>query len=128
MTEPDRRTWILDFGATKPLSLNGSRPNYHVKARGIRTMRTYAHRLAEQAKIPPLGRAIIELHYTPRFRGRRDPFNLIATLKPCEDGIVDAGVLPDDTPEFSVPTVPVIDEPSGLATSRLYIVVREVTP
>ena len=36
----------------------------------------------------------------PRDRLRRDQDNLVPTLKPCIDGLVDAGVIPDDTPEY----------------------------
>ena len=32
--------------------------------------------------------------------GRRDPHNYVATVKPIIDGLVKAGVWPDDTPEF----------------------------
>lgn len=31
---------------------------------------------------------------------RRDPHNYFPTVKPLVDGLVDAGVWPDDTPEF----------------------------
>ena len=76
----------------------------------------------------PLAKVQIELHYIPRDKRRRDPLNLVATLKAVEDGIVDAGIIPDDTPEFSVPTMPVIDPPdSSERTSRLYVLIREAT-
>lgn len=42
---------------------------------------------------------------------RRDPHNYVATVKPIVDGLVKAGVWPDDTPEY-VRTV----EPSLLVT------------
>ena len=118
------RHWVLNLPLTKPLSLN-SRQHWRVKAAEVATVREAARNLARAAKIPTLERISVELHYAPRDRRRRDSLNLIATLKPAEDGIVDAGVIPDDTPEFSVPTMPVIDPPTG-AAGRLYLIVREV--
>lgn len=91
----------------------------------VKELRRLAWARACEAKIPPLGRVAIELHYEPRDKRRRDPFNLIATLKPLEDGIVDAGVIPDDTPQYSQPTVPVIHEPTG-QLGRMYVVIREL--
>lgn len=117
------REWRIDLPLTKPLSLN-SRQHYMVKAREVAQLRNDVRFLVKAAGIPPLPCVQIELHYAPRDSRRRDSLNLIATLKPCEDAVVDEGVIPDDTPEFSVPTMPVIDPPTGTA-GRLYLLVRE---
>lgn len=119
------RTWTLDLGERRPLSLNGQRRSPYTHARAAKTFRRLAWARAEEAKIPALERIAVELHYAPRDKRRRDPMNLVATLKPVEDGIVDAGVIPDDTPDYSVPTVPVIDAPTG-QPGRLYVIVREL--
>jgi hypothetical protein len=39
---------------------------------------------------------------------RRDPHNLFATVKPCIDGIVIAGVVPDDDSRWVTTTEPVL--------------------
>lgn len=129
MTDHDTRgrTWTFELPLHKPLSLNGSRGQHYARARLVKTVRWRAKVAAIEARIPACGRVAIELHYAPRDLRRRDPFNLVATLKPVEDGIVDAGVIPDDTPQYSEPTVPVIDEPTG-QPGRLYVVVRELEP
>lgn len=119
------RSWTLELGELAPLRLNGSRRGWHAHARLVKMFRHRAAWLARDAGVPRLERVSIELHYAPRDRRRRDPLNLVATLKPVEDGIVDAGVIPDDTPQYSVPTMPVIDEPTG-QPGRLYVVVTEV--
>lgn len=119
------RTWTLQLGERTPLSMNGQRRGPHAHARKVKEYRRLAAYLAIQAKIPPLDRIVVELHHAPRHQRRRDPMNLVATLKPVEDGIVDAGVIPDDTPQYSIPTVPIIDEPTG-QPGRLYVVIREV--
>lgn len=121
------REWVLDLGVRRPLTLNGPRGNYYARARAVKELRRLAWARACEAKIPPLGRVQLELHYAPQDKRRRDPLNLAATLKPVEDGIVDAGVIPDDTPEFSLPTIPVIDAPTG-RPGRLYLIVRELAP
>lgn len=121
------RTWTLEIGHLKPLTLNGARRNPYTHARDVKRFRHLGGWLAKEQQIPALSRVEIELHYVPRDRRRRDPMNLVPTRKAIEDGIVDAGVIPDDTPQYSPPIVPVIDEPSG-ELGRLYVIVREVRP
>lgn len=124
--EQDLRTWTFDLPyRTPPLSLNGARGNPYARARTVKQVRRLACFRSLEQKIPALRRCAIELHYAPTDSRRRDPHNLVATLKPVEDGIVDAGVVPDDTPEFVPPTTPIIDAPTGKA-GRLYVIVREV--
>lgn len=126
MHEPPGRVWRLVLPMTAPLSLNG-RQHHMVKHRAVAQVRRDAALLARAAKIPPLPRIALELHYCPRSRRRRDELNLVATLKPFEDGIVDAGVIPDDTREWSEPTMPVLDPPDGSATAtRLYVLLFEL--
>lgn len=124
--EQDLRTWTFDLPyRTPPLSLNGARGNPYARARTVKQVRRLAHLKALEQKIPRLHRCVIELHYAPTDRRRRDALNLVATLKPIEDGIVDAGCVPDDTAEFVQSTVPVIDDATG-KVGRLYVIVREV--
>ena len=42
----------------------------------------------------------VTLHYRPRDNRRRDADNLVPTLKALCDGLVDAGLVPDDTPNY----------------------------
>ena len=46
--------------------------------------------------IPAMQRAYVLGVYEPPDRRRRDPANLYPSFKACVDGLVDAGVLPDD--------------------------------
>lgn len=119
------RTWSFDLPMVRPLSMN-DRGHWAKKAREMKAVRDAAHMLAKHAGIPPLARVSVELHYAPRYVRGRDVINLAATVKPIEDGIVDAGVVPDDTAEFVEPTHAVIDPPIGGRTGRLYVVVREL--
>lgn len=122
------RVWRIDLPMTTPLSLN-DRAHHMVKARRVAHVRFLTRTLVRAAKIPPLERVAIELHYCPRDHRRRDRLNLVATLKPVEDGIVDEGVIPDDTEQWSEPTMPVLDPPSTTQphrTGRLYVLIREL--
>lgn len=112
---------------SRPLTLN-DRAHYMVRAAAVRRLRHEAYIQAKAAGIPALERIQVEVHYVPRDRRRRDPLNLVATLKAIEDGIVDAGVIPDDTPDHSVPTMPIIQPADPAYTGpRIYAIVREVT-
>lgn len=119
------REWCLDLPMTAPLSMN-DRQHYMVKHRAVAKVRKAAEKLAWIAQIPALEHFTVELHYAPRDARRRDPENLFATLKPVVDGIVDAGVAPDDNPDFYTTTVPVIDPPTHARTGRMWAIVREV--
>lgn len=90
----------------------------------VKEVRTVTAYLVAQAQVPTLSHISVELHYVPRDKRRRDPLNLVATLKPIEDGIVDAGVIPDDTPTYLTPVMPVIHEPNS-KSPRIYFVIRE---
>lgn len=102
---------MLQLPFTAPLSLN-DRMHHWTRARLTKEWRDAAHVLARAAKIPPCERVRVTLIYTPRDRRRRDPLNLVLSLKACEDGIVDAGVVPDDTPQYVESQMPLIDLPS----------------
>lgn len=110
-----------------PLTMNVARRlNHHVYARQIRNIREQAHWLAAAQRIPALPACEVELHYAPPDNRRRDADGLVAYLKPFCDGLVDAGIVPDDTPNLMRKHMPVIEDPAKPA--RLWVVVRELVP
>ena len=117
------RTWTLRVGdyTKPPLSLN-DRMHWRKKAGITKTIRAG---VADDARrtVPVLGWIAVELHYVPRDRRRRDRDNLVSTLKPCLDGLVDAGVIPDDTPEYLDWTVHI--DPPNRVDPHLYLLVKE---
>jgi crossover junction endodeoxyribonuclease RusA len=123
--EMDAGPWTLDLPMTRPLSMN-DRSHWRARADEIATVRQATLVLAKQAKIPPLGRCRVTLVYEPRDNRRRDQINLAATLKPVQDGLVDAGVVADDTPELMESPMPIIDLPSGGRTGKLWVLVEAV--
>lgn len=52
--------------------------------------------MARKAKIPTLDKVTITVVYHPNAKRRLDPHNWYPTVKAAIDGIVRAGVLPDD--------------------------------
>lgn len=109
---------------TRPLTLN-HRMHYMVKAKLTHQIREQAGQAVRDAGVPALRHLRAWIEYEPRDKRRRDPINLIPTLKACEDALVDQGVVPDDNPlyvESVMPKVlPVIRERYG----RLWLVVEE---
>lgn len=107
-----------------PLSLNHRR-HWRANAAKVRAVRDATHLLAKQAHLGPCPRVRVTLHYLPRDRRVRDEENAVPTLKACCDGLVDAGVVPDDAPAFMVKDMPVLHEPASVSglTPRLWLVV-----
>jgi len=105
MSEP--RSWTLQIDGFDPLSLNDR--GHWSKHRQLKAeWRTEVGWLAKQQRIPRLRRIRVDLHAYPATNRRRDADNLVATLKPCIDGLRDADVIVDDTPDhvtFSPPTI-----------------------
>ena len=89
----------------------------------IRDIRTRMH--AEARFIPELERIEVRLVWFVNTRRRRDDENIVATLKPLCDGLVDAEVVPDDTREYMVKHMPEIRYEKG-CTPRFEFTVTEL--
>ncbi len=116
--------WELEMPFTAPLSLN-DRLNHTVRWVKTKPWRKAAKELAVEAGIPPCRRITIELFYTPRDDRARDPLNLVASLKAVEDGIVDAGVIPDDSSRYHTSVMPQITQKGPLrpGKNRIWVVI-----
>jgi crossover junction endodeoxyribonuclease RusA len=92
-----RRTWTL-VHHERPISLNAERTKpWQVRAASTKEWRTAFFWLAKQAHIPALERIKVEVRVS--LRGRlQDPVNCYPSVKAAIDGLVLAGVIPDDTP------------------------------
>lgn len=107
--------WVIDFAWSKnPIPMNGQHGNPRAHARRVRYVRTISRRFADIAGIPPLGRCRVHLTWYVLDARRRDPVNLSYTLKALQDGLVDAGVVPDDTPDLMDTIMPAIVRVSPL--------------
>lgn len=109
-------------GEKPPLTAN-QRLHHMEKARRTKLVREHVAWRARQAGIGPQDYVIVQLHYQPGDHRRRDPSNLVPTQKPAVDGLVDAGVVPDDTPRYVGELMPVIHEPGPWAARHMWLTV-----
>lgn len=129
MTDQPRKiedgTWAFPLPLTKPLSMN-DRQHWSAKAGAVADLRHATNIMAKAAKIPKCQRIRVTLVYEPRDQRRRDPINLAATLKPVQDGIVDAKIVPDDAPQYMESPMPIIDEPIGGKHGKMWVLVERL--
>lgn len=110
-TEPGVWEMKLPF-LIPPLNLNKRYRHPAIKHREYAETRDNMRWVIRGQRIPAIaGRIAVELHYLPARRGRRDPINLAPTLKALEDAVVLEGVVPDDTPQWVLPSLPLILDP-----------------
>lgn len=125
MTPP--REWTFKGHGLTPLSLN-DRDHGPNRAARVAQWREIAGALAKDRRIPALARAHVVLVLRPPFGSparRRDADNMVATLKAVIDGLVDAGVLADDTPAHVTWDPPAIEANGHLPYWSYAVLVRE---
>jgi crossover junction endodeoxyribonuclease RusA len=114
---PNQQPMVFDLKVPlldeKPPLTANMRLHWHEDAKRRRVVREAVAWAAKAEKVRPQMHIVVGLHYAPQDRRRRDPSNLMATQKPAVDGLVDAGVVPDDTPQFVTELMPVIHAPDG---------------
>ena len=97
MNDTTTRSFRLEMPARLELVSANDRLHWAVRNRRGQQLRKAAWALARQARIPLLERAVITAEYQPPLISRlRDADNLAPSVKYLIDGLVDAGVLPDD--------------------------------
>lgn len=103
-----------------PLTMN---QRIHWRQRAERT-RKIRDSVAWKAKAMLLGQhehIAVQLHYATGDQRRRDADNLVPTMKPAVDGLVDAQLVPDDDPAHVTTVMPTIH--NGPGTRRLWITI-----
>jgi crossover junction endodeoxyribonuclease RusA len=88
--------YVIELPPGLPLLNANQRLHWAVRNRHTQDIKDHAWARAKQAKVPVLGRVAITVEYQPPDRRRRDADNLAPTGKAAIDGLVLAGVLPDD--------------------------------
>jgi crossover junction endodeoxyribonuclease RusA len=86
-----------------PLSLNDRRHRMQ-EAKIVKDVRAAA--AFSFATFPPVPRVEVLLTWQVKDSRKRDDENPVLTLKALCDGLVDAGIVPDDTSEFMVKHMP----------------------
>lgn len=125
---PSPRTWTLAMPAGMKLLNSNDRPSHWGSGRNdpVHALRLDAARLARHLKIASLSRARI-VCYVCMPEGRRfDPGNFYPSAKPCVDGLVDAGVVPDDSYRYVTGPDMRVGYPQPLP--RLELVITELPP
>ena len=88
-----------------------------VAARNARNSGQLAHAVQRvDLRLPP---SVISIVLPVRDSRRRDPHNYFSTVKPIVDGLVDAGLWPDDTPEWVTTTEPTLSR----TTTDVHIII-----
>ncbi len=94
--------YILDF-PERPTTSNKYRTlHYHARADYDRRWRQAGFVMAKEAKVPPCEMVGIDIEVTWKRPPGPDIGACHATVKAIKDGIVDAGVLPDDRSPYIV--------------------------
>lgn len=115
--------WTIEIPfKSPPLTLN-QRMHWAMKARITKQLRLLAKVGARH--IPDLEKCQVELVWYVNTRHRRDVDNPVPTLKALCDGLVDAEIVPDDTPEY-MSKLPVRIEYRKGEPARLELCVMEV--
>jgi hypothetical protein len=90
---------------TKALLSMNDRHHWQRRRTDVKAWRTAAYFAARSWGRPP---ATVCVTLDVPTRAKRDPANYFATVKPIVDGFVDAGLWPDDTPEYVTVIEPVL--------------------
>lgn len=125
VAHPTDDEWILHFvWATNPLPMNGSIGNRYRRISMSRQVKDVTLKLALVARIPEQAKVEAKLTWwVARMNRRRDVDNLCLFEKPIYDGLVIAGVVPDDTPDLMVkqrPEIRPVADSDGLVSEPCF--------
>jgi crossover junction endodeoxyribonuclease RusA len=123
----DPCTWTVPLPYDKPPLNSNQRMHHQKRGRITKELRQAAGWSARSAGAPALLRCRVELHYIPADNRRRDADNPTPTLKAACDGLVDAGVTPDDVPAYMDKRMPVIHPAQKSCENRLYLVITDLS-
>lgn len=118
----DATTWTIPVdmvtgkgaGLKPPLTLNGGHGNLFAHAAAVKMLRNRTRNYLVELEVPMLDHVRVELHLRPATNVVRDRDNLVATLKPCLDGMQPdklerwAGIIPGDDPRYVSWVPPII--------------------
>lgn len=108
MSVPTIEQWNVKLPFKRPPLNANQRLHWANRARMNAQVREAAAYLIKGV-VPPCGRVKVRLLWCVSDMRRRDPSNVMPTQKAVVDGLVDAGVVPDDTPEFVLEGMPIIE-------------------
>ena len=107
--------------SSPPLTAN---QRLHWRKRAHLTKQVRGATLDLTQQFPAMRRIQVELTWWVNDNRRRDADNVVPTLKAICDGLVDAGIVPDDTPEFMdklMPRIQFVDKEIMAACLQLFV-------
>lgn len=126
------REWVIELPwSTPPVKPNGGYGNRYSHSAKVREARQTMGLLGRSAGLPVMGRCEVLLTWHVGDLIARDADNLVWTLKPLCDALssgkkpTDHPIVKDDTPEFMVKPMPVVEYVKG-QRKRLSVRVREL--
>ncbi|MFE0059951.1 hypothetical protein [Streptomyces sp. NPDC059003] len=120
------RSWVLLMPYGELLSSN-QRLHYMAEYRLKKRLRHEAMATARAERLPTLDRAVVYYVLHPRpIKRKRDPGNWAPTAKAYVDGLVDAGLLPDDNSDHLLGPYPEMGPPVKTGGTRMSLVIVEL--
>lgn len=112
---------VLIFDWPRPPLNANQRLHWAARANKTRRVRDAAY-AAARTLLPAATHITVQLVWVVTDKRRRDSDNTYPTFKALCDGLVDAGIVPDDTPQYMTKLGPVIRyEPGGEAHIELVV-------
>ena len=113
---------VLTFDWHRPPLNANQRLHWAAKAKLTRTIRQTVEGTARRAFMDPFEHVTVQLTWVVTDKRRPDSDNIYPTFKAMCDGLVDAGIVPDDTPQYMDKRAPLIrHEPGGKARLELEV-------
>ena len=125
MSTPDRV--VIPYRYPKPPLSSNQRGHWRERQRWSKVLRAQTAAEARGRLLSGFGPCTVTLTWYVKDRRRRDADNVVPTLKAMCDGLVDGGVVPDDTPDLMHKRMPVIHyDPT--CTPHLALTIERGTP
>lgn len=122
---PKAFSTVLNFDYTSPPLTANQRMHWRKKATITAEVRLATRLLAN--RIPELGKCRVTLTWVVLTNHRRDADNVVPTLKAMCDGLVDAGIVRDDTPDLMEKAMPVIVRVGkGVGPARMELLIEGI--
>ncbi|MEV0445970.1 hypothetical protein AB0I84_22525 [Streptomyces spectabilis] len=120
------RSWTMLMPYGDLLSSN-HRLHHMAEYRLKKRLRHEAKLTAQSRGLPRLERAAVYYVLHPRpIKRKRDPGNWAPTAKAYVDGLVDAGLLPDDNSDHLLGPYPEMGPPVATGAARISLVIAEI--
>lgn len=109
-----------------PLTGNRVRGNPYARAKEVDEAKQAAVAAVKAARIKPVERAEVTLHFRPATWHRRDADGMFPTLKVCQDALVIAGALIHDDSARYVPAATCRIHPPNGEPASMWVELEEI--